>query len=183
MGRRIAYIGEPVLTVEQVAFQCRLEPEDVQEELISGIIIPGVTAQAEAKTGAGIRTAEYEDHWPESRPSGHALDVGQAGEIISISRLTRSGAVEPLNVAYYLRVDDRESFLFFTDGRPPGELLIRYTAGADLDRCPAVRTWLLMQTATAHEFRETLVSGVSLAELPGSMLDVLLADITVPPRF
>ncbi|MCQ9422716.1 hypothetical protein NRB16_04110 [Pseudomonas sp. LJDD11] len=183
MGRRIAYIGEPVLTVAEVAYQCRLEPEDVQEELISGIIIPGVTAQAEAKTGAGIRVAEYEDHWPESYRSGHALDIGQAREVLSISRLAKDGSVELLDVAYFLRVDRQESFLIFTEERPPGELLIRYTAGTDLERCPAVRTWLLMQSATAHEFRETLVSGVSLAELPGSMLDTLLAEITVPPRF
>ncbi len=183
MGRRIAYTGDPVLSVAEVAYQCRLEPEDVQEELISGVIIPGVTAQAEALTGAGIRAAEYEDCWPEHYRSGHALDVGQAKAIVSISRVHPDGALELLDVVHRLRVDTRESFLFFPDGRPEGELLIRYTAGVDLECYPAARTWLLMSAATAHEFRETLVSGVSLAQLPAAMIDSLLSEITVPPRF
>jgi len=183
MARRIAYIGEPVLTLEQVAFQCRLDPEDTVPELIEGLIIPGVTAQAEERTGAGIRLAEYEDEWPAHYASGQALDVGQATAIVSISRITDDGAVVELTVAHSLRNRGRESFLYFPDGRPDGELLIRYQAGTDLDIYPSVRTWLLMQAATAHENRETLVVGLSLSELPASMLDSLLAPITVPPRF
>jgi len=183
MARRIAYIGEPVLTLEQVAYQCRLDPEDTVAELIEGVIIPGVTGQAENRTGAAIRQAEYEDEWPEHYASGHALDIGQATDILSVSRIQRDGSAEALTVSHSLRNRGRESFLYFPDGRPAGELLIRYQAGVDLDRHPAVRTWLLMQAATAHEYRETLVSGITLAELPGSMLDSLLSEITVPPRF
>lgn len=183
MARRIAYIGEPVLTLEQVAYQCRLDPEDTVPELIEDVIIPGVTGQAESRTGAAIRQAEYEDEWPEHYGSGHALDIGQATEIVSISRIQPDGSVEELTVTHNLRNRGRESFLYFPAGRPAGELLIRYQAGCDLDCHPAVRTWLLMQAATAHEFRETLVAGTSLAELPSSMLDSLLSEITVPPRF
>lgn len=183
MARRIAYIGEPVLTLEQVAYQCRLDPEDTVPELIKGLIIPGVTAQAEERTGAGIQQAEYEEEWPAHYGSGHALDVGQATAIVSVGRIRGDGAVELLDVAHHLRNRGRESFLYFPDGRPGGDLLIRYRAGTDLDVYPSVRTWLLMQAATAHENRETLVVGLSLAELPASMLDTLLAPITVPPRF
>lgn len=183
MARRIAYIGDPVLTLDQVAYQCRLDPEDVVPELIEGVIIPGVTGQAEARTGAAIRQAEYEEEWPEHYTSGHALDMGQATAIVSIERVLADGSVEPLTDTFNLRNRGRESFLYFPDGRPPGVLLIRYQAGIDLDAHPAVRSWLLMQAGTAHEFRETLVSGTILAELPGSMLDSLLAEITVPPRF
>jgi hypothetical protein len=183
MARRIAYVGEPVLTLEQVAFQCRLDPEDTVTELITDLIIPGVTAQAEERTGAGIQLAEYEEEWPAHYPSGHALDIGQAKAIVSISRIQADGSEQELSVAYSLRNRGRESFLFFPDGRPVGELLIRYQAGTDLDVFPSVRTWLLMHAATAHENRETLVVGTILAELPASMLDTLLAPITVPPRF
>ena len=183
MARRIAYIGEPVLTLAQVAYQCRLDPEDTVPELIEGVIIPGVTGQAENRTGAAIRQAEYEDEWPEHYGSGHALDMGQATDIVSISRIQPDGSAEALTVSHTLRNRGRESFLYFPDGRPPGELLIRYQAGVDLECHPAVRAWLLMQAATAHEFRETLVSGTILAELPGSLLDSLLSEITVPPRF
>ena len=183
MARRIAYIGDPVLTVAQVAYQCRLDPEDVQTELIEGVIIPGVTGQAESRTGAAIQQAEYEEEWPAQYPSGHALDVGQATDIVSISQIQSDGSSVELTVAHNLRNRGRESFLYFPDGRPAGDLLIRYKGGVDLELNPAVRTWLLMQAATAHEFRETLISGTILAELPASMLDSLLAEITVPPRF
>jgi hypothetical protein len=183
MARRIAYTGDPVLTLEQVAYQCRLDPEDTVPELIEGLIIPGVTAQAEERTGAGIRQAEYEEEWPAHFGSGRPLDVGQASAILSISRVLADGSEELLTVAHSLRNRGKESFLYFPDGRPEGDLLIRYEAGTDLDVHPSVRTWLLMQAATAHENRETLVVGATLAELPSSMLDSLLAPITVPPRF
>ena len=183
MARRIAYIGEPVLTLAQVAYQCRLDPEDTVSELIEGVIIPGVTGQAENKTGAAIRQAEYEEEWPEHYISGHALDIGQAIDVLSISRIQADGTEEELTVTYSLRNRGRESFLYFPAGRPAGELLIRYQAGLDLERHPSVRAWLLMQAATAHEFRETMVSGTILAELPSSLLDSLLSEITVPPRF
>jgi len=183
MARRIAYTGAPVLTLEQIAEQCRLDTADLQQMLIEQIIIPGITAQAEVRTGAAIREAEYEEDWPEHYGSGHALDIGQAGEVLSVGTVQADGTVTLLTAAHYLQRGGRESFLHFPDGRPPGVLRIRYKAGADLDAYPGVRSWLLMQAATAHEFRETLVTGTILAELPGSFLDSLLAEITVPPRF
>ncbi|WP_206083591.1 hypothetical protein [Pseudomonas viridiflava] len=172
-----------MLTLEEVARQCHLDTEDLQVELIEQVIIPGVTQQAEALSGAAVRTAEYEEIWPAGFASGHALDMGQANEIIEVATLAADGAKQVLNVPTRLQEDGREARLFFPMGRPVGELAIRYRAGTDLEQHPGVRLWLLMHAATAHEQRETLVAGVSLAKLPGSFLDSLLADITVPPRF
>lgn len=183
MARRIAYTGEPVLTLDEVARQCRLDPEDMQAELIEQVIIPGVTQQAEAISGAAIRTAEYEEIWPCRFTSGHVLDVGQASEITEVACLDNVGAWQPTEMLARLDVGGRESRLIFPDGRPTGPLRIRYRAGLDLEQFPGVRLWLLMHAATAHEQRETLVVGLSLARLPGSFLDTLLAEITVPPRF
>lgn len=183
MARRIAYTGDPVLTLEEVARQCRLDTEDLQVELIEQVIIPGVTQQAEALSGAAVRAAEYEEIWPAGFASGHVLDIGQATEIIDVAGVTADGARQVLDVQTRLQQDGRETRLFFPMGRPAGELLIRYRAGTDLELYPGVRLWLLMHAATAHEQRETLVAGVSLAKLPGSFLNSLLADITVPPRF
>ncbi|MCS3467400.1 hypothetical protein M2401_001121 [Pseudomonas sp. JUb42] len=183
MARRIAYTGDPVLTLEEVARQCRLDVEDLQAELIETVIIPGVTQQGEVLSGAAIRTAEYEERWPPSRCSGHALDMGQANEIIDISHIADDGTPQSLEVVTRLQEEGRETRLYFPAGRPVGELLIRYRAGTDLERYPGVRCWLLMHAATAHEFRETLISGPNLSALPDSFLDSLLADITVPPRF
>jgi hypothetical protein len=183
MARRIAYIGDPVLTLAQVAYQCRVELEDLQPELIEQVIVPGVTAQCESKTGAAIREATYEEDWPAHYLSGQALDVGQARSIVSVAILGDDGGVTDQPGPFDLRQGGRESFLHFPGGKPAGQLRIRYTAGVDIDAYPGVRSWLLMATATAYELRGTLVVGQSLAELPATFVDSLLAEITVPPRF
>ncbi len=185
MARRIEYTGGPVLTVDEVAAQCRVETGDLQADLVSLVIIPGVTAQAESKTGAAIRPAVYVEEWPESYGSGHPLDVGQADVVLSVGRVESDGSVTDLLPLppHRLEIGQRESFLHFPQGRPAGRLVIRYKAGANLAAYPGVKSWLLMAAATAHEFRETLVVGTILAELPSHFTDSLLAEIEVPPRF
>lgn len=183
MARRIEYTGPPVLSLEQVAFQCRAEPGDLQPELIDLVIIPGVTAQAESMTGAAIREAIYEEYWSERCMPCRSLDVGQVLEIESIMII--GGAAEP--TLFTGRVElihsDKESFLEFPDGRPAGRLRIRYRAGVDLTAHPGVLSWLLMASETAFTHRGALVVGQAMSELPPSFVDHLLADITVPPRF
>lgn len=183
MARRIAYTGAPVLTLEQVAFQCRAEPEDLQPELIDLIIIPGVTAQGESKTGAAIREAIYEEDWPAAYPSGHSLDIGQVVAVESVVVLGEAGQVIPYVGQVELSQGGKESYLHFPAGRPAGRLRIRYRAGVDLEAYPGVLSWLLMAAETAFTHRGLLVVGQSLAEVPASFVDHLLADITVPPRF
>lgn len=183
MARRIAYTGEPVLTLEQVAYQCRAESEDLQPELINQIIIPGVTAQGESRTGAAIREALYEEDWPAHYPSGHSLDVGQAVAVESVMLLGASGAPVEFTGAVELIQGSKESYLAFPDGRPDGRLRIRYHAGVDLDAHPGVVSWLLMAAETAFAQRGLLIVGQTLTEVPSGFVDHLLADITVPPRF
>ena len=183
MARRIEFLGEPVLTLDQVAFQCRVEPEDMAPELIEQIIIPGVTGQCESKTGAAIRGAVYEEEWPADRQDGHALDVGQATEIVSVFAQQGSGAWVEYAGPFDLRQDQRESFLHFPAARPAGRLRIRYKAGLDISLHPGVRNWLLMAAATIYRHPEMFVVGQGLAELPSTFLDHLIADLTVPPRF
>jgi hypothetical protein len=183
MARRIEYFGDAVLTLEQVAFQCRVEPEDMEPVLIEQIIIPGVTAQCESKTGAAIRGAIYEEEWPTNRPSGHALDVGQANEVVSIFAQQPDGIWAEQVGPFELRQEQRESFLSFPAARPAGRLRIRYKAALDLDLNPGVRNWLLMAAATIYRHPEMFLVGQTLAELPSTFLDHLVAEITVPPRF
>ncbi|MNN45895.1 hypothetical protein D3C81_1602500 [compost metagenome] len=183
MARRIAYTGAPVLTLEQVAYQCRAEPEDLQPELIDQIIIPGVTSQGESKSGAAIREALYEEDWPTGYPSGHSLDIGQVVAIESVVVLGGAGVAVPFTGTVELVQGGKESYLEFPEGRPEGRLRIRYRAGVDLEVHPGVRSWLLMAAETAFTHRGVLVVGQALAEVPSSFLDHLLADITVPPRF
>ncbi|MDP1114583.1 hypothetical protein, partial [Klebsiella pneumoniae] len=95
-------------------------------ELIEQIIIPGVTAQCESKTGAAIRGAVYEEEWPADRQGGDALDVGQATEIVSVFALQASGSWVEQVGPFDLRQGQRESFLHFPAVRPAGRLRIRY---------------------------------------------------------
>lgn len=183
MARRIEYFGAPVLTLDQVAFQCRVEPEDMAPDLIEQIIIPGVTTQCESKTGAAIRGAVYEEEWPADRPSGHALDVGQATEIVSLLSQQADGSWVEQVGPFDLRQDQRESFLHFTAVRPGGRLRVRYKAKLDIDLYPGVRNWLLMAAATIYRHPEMFLVGHTLSELPSTFLDHLVAEITVPPRF
>lgn len=183
MARRIAYTGAPVLTLAQVAFQCRAEPEDLQPELIDLVIIPGVTAQAESKTGAAIREAIYEEDWPTHYPSGHPLDIGQAVAVESVHILGEAGTPALFSGVVRLIQGRKESYLEFPGGRPVGRLRIRYRAGVDLEAYPGVVSWLLMAAETAFTHRGLLVVGQALAELPSGFVDHLLADVTVPPRF
>lgn len=183
MARRIEYIGDPVLTLAQVAYQCRMEPEDLQPELIEQIVIPGVTGQCESRTGAAIRGALYEEEWPAHFGSGLPLDTGQANEIVSIAAQQSDGTWLALSGPFELRQGQRESFLYFPCGRPAGVLRIQYKAGLNLDAYPSVRNWLLMAAATAIRNAELFVVGQSLAELPSSFLAHLVDEITVPPRF
>jgi hypothetical protein len=183
MARRIEYFGDPVLTLEQVAFQCRVEPEDMEPALIEQIIIPGVTTQCESKTGAAIRGAVFEEEWPADWPSGHALDVGQANEVVSILAQQPDGTWAEQVASYELQQGQRESLLFFPAARPGGRLRIRYKAALDFDLNPGVRNWLLMAAATIYRHPEMFLVGQTLAELPSAFLDHLVAEITVPPRF
>lgn len=183
MARRVEYFGDPVLTLVQVAFQCRVEPEDMEPELIEQIVVPGVTTQCESKTGAAIRGSIYEEDWPATFESGHALDVGQATEIVSIMSRQPDGTWAAQTAPFELHQGQRESFLFFLGDRPAGQLRIRYKAGLDLDLNPGVRNWLLMAAATIYRHPEMFLVGQALAELPSAFLDHLVADITVPPRF
>ncbi|MDT3720345.1 hypothetical protein [Pseudomonas oryzihabitans] len=183
MARRIGYTGSSVLTLADVARQCRVEPEDLQPELIEGVIIPGVTAQAEARTGAAIRTAVYEEDWVNGYRQGQAFDVGQVREVVSVQRVLADGTLETVSQKPQLSYVGTESLPEWLGPAPAGRLRIRYSAGVDLAIYPGVRMWLLLSAGTAYEFRESLIAGVTLAEIPATFTDVLLADVTLPPRF
>lgn len=183
MARRIEYTGAPVFTPQQIADWRRNDAVMLEEALLSEIIIPGVVAQCESKTGAAIREARYAETWPAHYASGHALDVGQAHTIESVDMVSPDGVPVPSGAVYYLQQEQRESYLHFPAGRPEGVLRITYVAGADLAAYPAIKNWLLLNISTVYAQRETLIIGASVADLPSGFTDHMLAEITVPPRF
>ena len=179
MARRLRYSGEAVLTLEQVADQVLgLAPD--QHDLVTKVIIPAVTAQAETITGAAIRRAEYVEDWLAGGRRGGWLDIGQADKIVKVQILGGSGDLP--EQAYELEQGSLQSRLQLR-GVSHLPLRITYEAGTDLEVHPEVRQWLLMQAATLYAQREVLITGTIVARLPESFIDTMLAGITVPPRF
>ena len=180
MARRIRYTGPPVLTVQDVVAWVRDDLANAETALIESVIIPTVTAQCEADTGAAIRQAEYEEAWPVGLIHG-ALDVGQATEVQTIIPVGSNGPAVPAD-QYRLQVGQRISHLTLEPGNSAQALRITYLAGIDLEAYPAVRAWMLMYAATLWGQREALVQG-QIAPLPSPFLVSMLSDIIIPPRF
>lgn len=179
MARRIRYRGDPVLTVQDVVAWVRDDLANAEEALIRDVIIPSVTAQCEAETGAAIRQAEYVEDWPAGLLS-RALDVGQAVEVLEVKSLASGGQIlSPTQ--YSLQVGQRVSHLTLAGGGSP--VRITYKAGVDFDAYPSVKAWMLLQAGTLFQQRESLITGTIVAELPLKFIGSMLADITVPPRF
>lgn len=181
MARRIRYTGQPVLELSEVAAWLRLRNADRDKDLLEKTLIPGVIGMCESRTGAAIAEAEYQELWPEYFASGHALDVGQATDVVSVARVGGGTVID--SASYWLEQGQRESSLFFEGARPGGVLRINYRAGIDLAAYPSVKTWLLMGIATLYDQRESIVIGQPVAELPAQFLETMLAEVTVPPRF
>lgn len=181
MARRIRYSGDPVLTVQDVVAWVRDDLANAEEALIRDVIIPTVTAQCEAETGAAIRKAEYVEDWPAGLLS-RALDVGQAVEVLEVKSLAPGS--QPLSPDQYsLLVGQRISHLTLAGGCGGSPVRITYKAGVDFDAYPSVKTWMLLQAGTLFQQRESLITGTIVAELPLKFIGSMLADITVPPRF
>lgn len=179
MARRIQYTGDPVITLADVESQVMGVVAD-QQALVSNVIIPAVTAQCESITGAAVRAATYEEDWPASGRHGGYLDIGQAHTITSVQRLD-GGEQLPLTACVLSR-GARQSSLR-VGGVHGVPLRITYEAGLDLAAYPSVKQWLLMQAATLYAQREVLITGSIVSRMPESLIDTLLDDIRVPPRF
>lgn len=181
MARRIAYTGLPVLTLQEVADQVREDVADMQAQFVDNVVIPGVTAQCETVTGAAIRTATYEEDWPVGRISA-ALDRGQAHEVLRVTPV--DDPTHEFDLQHFrLDVGQRVSQLTVSPVARGVPLRITYSAGLDLTAWPGVKSWLLMQAASMYALRESMTLGTVAAPLPPSFLGILVADITVPPRF
>lgn len=180
MAQRLRYTGEPVLTLQDVEAQVQGGLPADQQQLVTDVIIPAVTAQAEAITGAAIREAEYAEHWPAGGRASGWLDKGQVKSIVSVKLQGSDQSLPPST--YSLHIEQRLARLQLHFVSPPPPLTITYIAGLNLEVYPSVKQWLLMQAATLFAQRELLANGV-VAAVPTSYVDSLLSDITLPPRF
>ncbi|MDE1714934.1 hypothetical protein PWG14_20815 (plasmid) [Chromobacterium amazonense] len=178
----------PVLTVEEMRQQCRIDagwsPEETaaEDKLLQRLERAAVRA-CEGKLGGPLLMADYRltlDGWP-ALP-WLALPTANA-KTVSTIQLLQGGQRQPwadclaLSDGPRLQLQPRASAWPVVDAAPDA-IQIDYRAGL-ADSCDAVpedvRQWLLFRVGTYYEHREALIAGATLAELPNSFVDGLLA--------
>ncbi|WP_334068752.1 hypothetical protein [Burkholderia cepacia] len=177
--------AEP-LTFEDVAVQCRIDDDD-ERAFIERIVIPGARQAAERKSGAAIRKARYVERLAGLFAGEFPLSVGQVRSVDSIEARDVSGTASTLDPSRYELVQlGRETLCaLLGEAHWPSAraVTITYQAGIDIDKHPAVRSWMLLAAAWAYDHRELFSEGQGIAQMPDGYTNVLLDSITVPPRF
>ena len=175
--------AEP-LTFGDVARQCRIDGNDEREH-IETVVIPTARQAAETKSGAAIRKARYVERLAVFPQGEFSLAIGQVEDVESVVWRSPGEATSPLPPALYEVVQaGRDTYLAPTSamGWPTATAVtITYVAGTDLEKFPSVRSWMLLAAAWVYEQRELFGSGQ--VEMPSGFAEMLLAPITVSPRF
>ncbi len=177
---------EPV-SLAMAKLQCRVEHSD--EDALIGSIIVAMREQAETALGRplGLQTWRVE---ADGQPQGTALlleripgvPLADVTAIAVVEYRDEAGAWQTMPPADYA-LDARDPTRCWlrlapgaawpvTDG---GMAAMRVDVAAGIDPVPeTIVQWMLLQIGTAYKFREGVVAGVSLAELPGRYTDGLL---------
>lgn len=174
----VAYAGDSAepLTWADVKVQLRAD-DDTEQTFVEKYIIPAARQMAEAKTGTIIRKATFTESW-DSVPAG--LVPFAVSGVQSIESAT-AGGVALTSADYALVTIGNASYVRFTASKET--VVVNYTAGVDIANYPGVAQWMLLACAWAYSQRELVVAGQSIAEMPGSYVDALLAPLMVAPKF
>ncbi|MCD0492335.1 hypothetical protein LQD23_08495 [Chromobacterium violaceum] len=182
----------PVLTVEEMRQQCRIDagwtPEEsaAEDKLLQRLERAAVRA-CEGKIRGPLLNADYRltlDEWPRmpwlSLPTAGAMQV-------SAINLTQVGQRQPwsdfvaLADGPLLQVRPRNGAWPVVDALPDA-IQIDYRAGLAESGSGVpedIRQWLLFMVGTYYEHREALLAGATLTELPRSFVDGLLSPYMV----
>ncbi|PRP70882.1 hypothetical protein BUE93_09485 [Chromobacterium amazonense] len=178
----------PVLTIEEMRQQCRIDAGWSQEEtaaedkLLLRLERAAVRA-GEGKLGGPLLAADYRltlDAWPDlpwlTLPTAHAREVTAIQQLQGGHRQSWADFIA-LADGPRLQLKPRAGAWPATDAAPDA-IQIDYRAGLaeSGDAVPEdVRHWLLFRVGTYYEHREALLAGATLTELPTSFVDGLLA--------
>jgi len=180
---------EPV-TLTQAKLSARVDSSD-EDALFTGIIIPGCRQDCEQLLGRAIMLQTLrltQRDFPSCReivlPRPNLLAVA------SVQYRDYDGAWQTLGADKY------EAGMYGTFGRVallptaswpgtydmPGSVRVNYTAGyaagTEAEQQAAVpasiKRWILARVATAYNFRDALIAGTQVAELPNRFIDSAL---------
>jgi len=175
----IEYVGDEVITFSDVAAQCRVDTDD-ERAWIESVVIPSARQAAESRTGSAIREAVYEERVTGPIAREIDLSIGQAHTMQRVEIRVGNEWREANNAAYDFIKSQRVSTLLPIGSELMSASGIRmtYIAGANLEKFPGVRSWMLRAAAWMYAHRE-----FGVTNLPMVFDDDLLMPITQVPRF
>lgn len=154
-----APITQPIMLTEAKSF-CRVLTND--DDAILSILIDAATDYAQNVTGRQVCSATYQI-LTGALTSPLQLPKAPFKAITSVT----SGGVA---LDYSLHYDVDVCFIEFVATE---DVTISYTCGYDV--IPAsLKAWVLNKVSTLYENREEIVVGLSVAEIPKSMIDCIL---------
>lgn len=149
---------QPV-TIEEAKSFCRILTND--DDAIISLLIDAATDYAQNVTGRQLCTATYEI----VVGGEQSLRLPKA-PLKAITSIMCNG----VDLDYSLHYDYDVAFIEFS---ATDDVTITYECGYDV--IPAsLKAWCLNKVSTLYENRESIVVGLSVAEVPSSMIDCIL---------
>lgn len=175
---------EPV-TLAEARLWCRIDPDNTAEDALLQMLITSARQRAEHLTGRSFISQTWErvvDAFPLVE-----IELGNPPliSITSIKYIDPAGVEQTLDpAAYTLDKDNSPGWALPAEGYEWPETLdtanavrVRFVAGfgaTAAEVAAPLKQWIQMQVSTGYQFREQLVSGSSLLEIPSSHVDRLL---------
>jgi uncharacterized phiE125 gp8 family phage protein len=185
---------EPV-TLSEAKLQCRVDSDLTADDALLQALIVSARERCEHATGRRLITQVRDMVLDAFPPDGEAIklhpDLVAAQAVVHIQYLDTAGQVQTVDsVTYDLDALSLPGYVFPATGaawpvdvaESANAIKVRVRCGygdAAADVPVALRTWILMDVATAYKHREGTVVGVSVAELPNRYVDALLDPFRV----
>lgn len=177
---------EEPITLAEAKLQCRVESSVTEDDALITSLIVAARSECEHLIGRALVTQVWErviDAFPQAEIE---LGMPPVQSINQITYVDTAGATQTLvGGSYYVldNVSDLEAFALPAVGYTwPATLdtanavRVRFTAGYGAASAvpDAIKAWLKIRVATLYKFREQLIAGVSVADLPRGYVDALL---------
>ena len=178
------------LTVQEVAWQCRLDEDVAQttKDYLATVVIPAARQLAETRSGAAIRPGRFLERVSQEDgygcmgryPRRLEMLLGTATVIESVE----VGGVRLAPEDYVLYPGRPEARLVGKSPLPnAGVIEVTYQAGIDITQFPSVKQWLLLAAGWIFEQPEMYTVAKAVTALPADYVDALLEPIKGLPRF
>jgi uncharacterized phiE125 gp8 family phage protein len=196
---------EPVSSAEAKRW-LRIDADDTDHDLVVDMLIKAMREDAENRTQRAFISRQlllYLSDWPWHRQYGVKIDL-QHPPLISVDSfqyIDTDGVLQTLAADQYVVHDEYEPAFIIpewevtwpTIRRVPDAIQITFTAGyapgspsdeaANQENMPGtLRLWMESKIAAHNEFREQLLAGAAVTEIPRDFTDGLLDSLIIGSR-